>query len=55
MEIIDKQLIDEIAKQYLCIGGKWYKKSIDPITKQEELYPVNPKVMIDTDGHPYLM
>lgn len=53
MEIIDKQLIDEIAKQYLCIGGKWYKKSIDPITKQEELYPVNPKVMIDTDGHPY--
>jgi hypothetical protein len=52
-DVIDEQLINEISKQYLCIGGKWFKKSLDPITKQEELYPVNPKVMIDSDGHPY--
>lgn len=51
--VIDEGLINEISKQYLCIGGKWYKKSIDPITGQEELYPVNPSVMIDGEGHLY--
>ena len=51
--IIDENQIEEIAKFYLCIGGKWFKKSFDPLTNQEELYPIIPSVIIDNEGHPY--
>lgn len=51
--VIDESLIEKIAKYYLCIGGKWYKKSFDPLTNQEELFPIVPSVIIDSEGHAY--
>ena len=48
--IIDENQIKEIAQRYLCIGGKWYKKSVDPVLGQEMLVPISPAMLIDTNG-----
>lgn len=48
--IIDENQIAEIAKRYLNISGKWYKKSIDPVLGEEMLVPISPTLLIDTAG-----
>lgn len=48
--IIDDVQIQAKAKKILRIGGKWYKKAIDPLTKQESLFDITPKMIIDDDG-----
>ena len=48
--IIDEDKIAAEAKKYMRIGGKWYKKAIDPITKQQELYPVQASMLISDEG-----
>lgn len=48
--IIDDVQIQAKAKKILRIGGKWYKKAIDPLTKQESLFDITPKMIIDDEG-----
>lgn len=48
--IIDDVQIQAKTKKILRIGGKWYKKAIDPLTKQESLFDITPKMIIDDDG-----
>lgn len=48
--VIDEVLVEEKAKRILRIGGKWYKKAIDPITHQEALFDITPKMIIDDEG-----
>ena len=48
--IIDENQIAAEAKKFLRIGGKWYKKAIDPVTKQEALFDVSASMLIADNG-----
>ena len=47
---IDEVQIAAKAKKLLRIGGKWYKKATDPVTHQESLFDISPKMIIDDEG-----
>lgn len=48
--IIDESKIEELAKKFLRIGGKWYKKAKDPLTNQEALYPIQATMILADEG-----
>jgi len=47
---VDENEIVEIASKLLRIGGKWYKKAKDPLTKQETLYDINSSTIVNDYG-----
>lgn len=48
--VVDESEITEIASKLLRIGGKWYKKARDPLTRQEMLYDINSSTIISDYG-----
>lgn len=48
--VIGEDQIEAKAQKILRIGGKWYKKAIDPVTHQEALFDITPKMIIDDEG-----
>lgn len=47
---VDESEIAEIASKLLRIGGKWHKKAIDPLTRQETLYDINSSTIVSDYG-----
>ena len=47
---VDESEITEIASKLLRIGGKWYKKARDPLTRQETLYDINSSTIVSDYG-----
>ncbi len=47
---IDSEALEEKSKKLLRIGGRWFKKAIDPVTHQEALFDITPKMIIDDEG-----
>ena len=48
--VIDENQIETKAKKILRIGGRWFKKATDPVTHQETLFDITPKMVIDDEG-----
>ena len=48
--VINEDQIEAKAKKILRIGGRWYKKATDPVTHQEALFDITPKMVIDDEG-----
>lgn len=48
--VITEDQIGTKAKKILRIGGRWFKKAIDPVTHQEALFDITPKMIIDDEG-----
>lgn len=48
--VIDEDQIETKAKKILRIGGRWFKKATDPVTHQEALFDITPKMVIDDEG-----
>ena len=48
--VVDESEIAEVASKLLRIGGKWYKKAIDPLTHQETLYDINSSTIVSDYG-----
>ena len=48
--IVNDNQIEEKAKKILRIGGRWYKKAIDPLTKQETRYQILASMIIADEG-----
>lgn len=48
--ITDESEISEMASKLLRIGGKWYRKAKDPLTKQETLYDINSSTIVNDYG-----
>ena len=44
--VVNDNQIEEKAKKILRIGGRWYKKAIDPLTKQETRYQILASMII---------
>lgn len=47
---VDASEIAEIASKLLRIGGKWYKKAKDPLTKQETLFNILSSTIVNDYG-----
>ena len=47
---VDASEIADIASKLLRIGGKWYKKAKDPLTKQETLFDINSSTIVNDYG-----
>ncbi len=47
---VDASEIEEIASKLLRIGGKWYKKAKDPLTKQETLFNILSSTIVNDYG-----
>ena len=47
---VDASEIAEIASKLLRIGGKWYKKAKDPLTKQEALFNIPSSIIVSDYG-----
>lgn len=48
--VIGEDQIEAKAQKILRIGGKWYKKATDPVTHQEALFDITPRMVIDDEG-----
>ena len=48
--VIGEDQIETKANKILRIGGRWFKKATDPVTHQEALFDITPKMVIDDEG-----